>query len=720
MENEIQKLTFNMLPMTIGVLPSSYVDSMSYYETLIWLCNYLENTVIPAVNNNGEAVEELQSAYLTLHDYVEHYFDNLDVQEEINNKLDQMTEDGTLTDLISDYVDPIYRTYENEINNEISSFKTSVNSQIQNIDRLVTSSTSGSPKGVYNTVADLTAADPDHNYIYVVTADGKWYYYDTSLTSWNEGGVYQSSGIADNSISGIKTDFLNESLNVLKLEDKSGEVNGITYSISNGIITLDGTATTTFYLNANMKETQLFGPYRFKAFTDVVNSGIIISILSDDASPVYFSLQNINSSQINFVNNSNFTTFTMRIANGTVFDNLVFKPFICKEQYYSDDLPYSSYDEKLITDHIFDIGKKTISVENTNFIEKSINLVNPSNMVNGYVCRGESYGIPNYDASSSYKCYTIYNNSNSTKQYYIYPKYRLYLISSIRTTGVSTQPLDTLVETQTSEPSFISVPAGSRLIVTFFASDTDIMIAESSDPVTYTNYYLKINGLYDNVLNNKKLVTCGDSFTEYTNATFDSGQYYSKYKVWPYLIGLRNNMRVCNLAKSGSTMAVNNYSQYNFANDIYTQIPNDADYIIIKYGINDVNGETPIGTIDSSDDTTFYGAWNKVMSYIIEHYPLAKIGIIVTNGLLVQSDEPDNSNYAHAIIEIAKKYGIPTLNEWNDPNVPLLIRTGRTDVTQSIINLRNSTFRISADNTHENYSCHEYESTIIENFIRSL
>ena len=33
--------------MTIGALPTSYLISMTYEEQLIWLCDYLENTVIP-------------------------------------------------------------------------------------------------------------------------------------------------------------------------------------------------------------------------------------------------------------------------------------------------------------------------------------------------------------------------------------------------------------------------------------------------------------------------------------------------------------------------------------------------------------------------------------------------------------------------------------------------------------------------------------------------
>lgn len=89
---------FKHFCMTIGALPSSYMESMSYYEMLEWLCNYLQNTVVPAVNNNANALEELQ-------DYVKHYFDNLDVQDEIDNKLDEMAQSGQLAELVAQYLD---------------------------------------------------------------------------------------------------------------------------------------------------------------------------------------------------------------------------------------------------------------------------------------------------------------------------------------------------------------------------------------------------------------------------------------------------------------------------------------------------------------------------------------------------------------------------------------------------------------------------------------
>lgn len=98
------------------VIPLAYDESMSYYETLCALRDYLVNTVIPAVNNNADAVTELQDKYTEftnninntvqeLENYIDNYFNNLDVQTEINNKLDQMAEDGQLQDIIAQYLE---------------------------------------------------------------------------------------------------------------------------------------------------------------------------------------------------------------------------------------------------------------------------------------------------------------------------------------------------------------------------------------------------------------------------------------------------------------------------------------------------------------------------------------------------------------------------------------------------------------------------------------
>jgi len=187
MNNNINKEVITLPPfkrfcMTIGQLPSSYVETMTYYEAVTWLANYLEKTVIPAVNNNGEAVTELQY-------YVQHYFDNLDVTEEINNKLDEMAEDGTLTNLIKGYVDPLIR----DQNDVIANFKNEVNATVGQISETVDhfddkldAATNGAPLAASST-SDMT----DTSKIYVNTTDGYWYYYNGE--AWQQGGVYQSS-----------------------------------------------------------------------------------------------------------------------------------------------------------------------------------------------------------------------------------------------------------------------------------------------------------------------------------------------------------------------------------------------------------------------------------------------------------------------------------------------------------------------------------------------
>ena len=116
---EIESLTFHKFCVSIAPFPENFIDSMSNLELLYWLCNYLENTVIPAVNNNGECVTELQNLFTELKNYCDNYFTNLDVQEEINNKLDKMANDGTLYNIMKPYfesVDEQLTTMQNSIN----------------------------------------------------------------------------------------------------------------------------------------------------------------------------------------------------------------------------------------------------------------------------------------------------------------------------------------------------------------------------------------------------------------------------------------------------------------------------------------------------------------------------------------------------------------------------------------------------------------------------
>ena len=62
------------------------------------------NKIIDSENTLGTQMENVTNAFIELQNYVNNYFENLDVQDEINNKLNQMAESGELTEIIAQYL----------------------------------------------------------------------------------------------------------------------------------------------------------------------------------------------------------------------------------------------------------------------------------------------------------------------------------------------------------------------------------------------------------------------------------------------------------------------------------------------------------------------------------------------------------------------------------------------------------------------------------------
>lgn len=96
-----EKKFIKLTPFKMQVLQSfpfidADFDAITNYELLCKVVEYLNKTV--------DNVNLLESDFKELYDYVHDYFDNLDVQEEINNKLDDMAESGELADIIAQYL----------------------------------------------------------------------------------------------------------------------------------------------------------------------------------------------------------------------------------------------------------------------------------------------------------------------------------------------------------------------------------------------------------------------------------------------------------------------------------------------------------------------------------------------------------------------------------------------------------------------------------------
>lgn len=100
------------------VLPLVYDDSLSYYEVLCKLVFKIAELIEAVtkdfkdvdtklkglqaeIEGNKAAIDELERAYNALKKYVDDYFDNLDVQTEINTKIDSMVASGELANILT-------------------------------------------------------------------------------------------------------------------------------------------------------------------------------------------------------------------------------------------------------------------------------------------------------------------------------------------------------------------------------------------------------------------------------------------------------------------------------------------------------------------------------------------------------------------------------------------------------------------------------------------
>ena len=94
---------------------------------------------------------------------------------------------------------------------------------------------SATPKGVYATLVALQTAFPTGTTgIYLVTADGKWYFWNGS--AWTVGGTYQATGLADSSVVPTKLSFVVDGKNKF---DKNA-VTVSKYILDTGVLTFNG------------------------------------------------------------------------------------------------------------------------------------------------------------------------------------------------------------------------------------------------------------------------------------------------------------------------------------------------------------------------------------------------------------------------------------------------------------------------------------------------
>lgn len=655
---------------TIGELPTSYLMSMTYEEQLIWLCNYLKETVIPTVNNNAEAVKEVQDIVMLLQDYINNYFDNLDVQEEINKKLDNMAEDGSLTNLLNIVVDNRIIPLIDEQNNNIGIINNKVENQyeiIDNINSKVNSVSSGSPSGSYATEQDLINANPDHSKIYVVRSNNKWYYYNTSLNSWSIGGDYLSNNVKIDTISSTNI-FLNN------ITDN----NTNPFLIAGKYYGADGE----FIINNNW-----FSTIKFP-----VNEGDIINV--NNALQDYLIKWDNNKAYIGKINAGSTTTS----AEYVVENNVKYVSFNIFKSNQIDNL--SNINITINSNSIFNhYNLKWFELQNKEINPEKINsLENSSKNLLKFLIRGSYYNEQGDPIENS--------NWNRTK--YKIPIKAYDKIEVINGRGITILIMNNNDEVIQAYPHTFEQP----LTLTYYISEN--FVSQNASYILFNvtnmdldNYDLKINGRsifniysfewlninYDNLSNeiknllnttnknkwyDKKLVMYGDSIVAGSPGTT------------PYSTLLKNYLELntsTNEGVSGRPIADGTPNGSGTVTTVANTINNynNYDLVIIAGGTNDFKLNVPLGEIlnvnsNNYDRNTFTGAYQHLIENIIKTKSTIRL-ILMTplqrnnSGYDIYYTNSANcklSDYCQRIKELGQLYSLPVIDMYSNSGMNLI------------------------------------------------
>lgn len=256
----------------------------------------------------------------------------------------------------------------------------------------------------------------------------------------------------------------------------------------------------------------------------------------------------------------------------------------------------------------------------------------------------------------------------------------------------------------------------------------------------------KVENQYNNVLKGKKLYCGGDSITEAVNVgSFDNGY----KKSYGGIVAYRNNMEYVSDGVGGSTIGlckINGVYTNNFIQSRYKNIPTDADYITLWFGWNDnaygwkskrdeycvstygtyysaltdeqkaevdsTNWRTwlnqYISDKNSTDITTWCGAWNTVLDWILENCPNAHAGVCIGYGV--------DDSFKQPIIDVCKSHGVPYLKCYDSNDC---FSVGHSDgIASTVATQRKSLYTL--DNTHPNELGYEMISHSYEEFLKRI
>lgn len=492
-------------------------------------------------------------------------------------------------------------------------------------------------------VANSKEGMHDTNRIYVNTTDGNWYYHNGN--DWISGGVYQATELQDNSISANKTDFIEfkdlKFINQFNFNEcehegfyrssdgtfiKATSTNN--YGSTKPISYTPNTPITCWHIGGHLT----FWDENLNFIEGQITNDISYTI-KDNPRIKYFRLTIDNNMSEESKKKIRIYTYSpsrlIKLKNNDLYNSL-------------DITDYKIVKDDILPDVEFNYDW---------YVSKTGVLSNPKVDDKYYGC----YIIP-IDYPQTVEIWNdgyitvMDKNLHAIKGYGPFYKQSLVLNEGEKYIAV-TYSYNPETKGRNLKSGYVKMAHFARSINNAYFD---------SDHIVYNNQLLTkiINDLRDITnpkLANKKWDALGDSITE--------GPNYLGYKSYVYYIGTKYNMDYINKGVSGAMVSEKNESS--IVEKVKTCRPN-ADIISVACSTNDFGNSVTLGTFDSRELNTFYGALHYVCKYLVENY-LDSIKVFTTP-VKRENNNPTNRNgntledFANAIKEVCKFYGIPVID----------------------------------------------------------
>jgi lysophospholipase L1-like esterase len=627
-------------------------EAINNYRLFSKVVEYLNKT-IDNVNVLGQQVEEFSN-----------YFDNLDVQNEIDNKLDEMVESGEFQELLSNYINNIIIPLIEQQNTRISN----VENDIPRIDNDILQNILA--------IANLNNNTIKRNENNSITMDMLTQEVKESMTGGSTAVVgvdsVDNQNIKNNAVSLYKLEellqenFIPEFENVEFTRNLQGQikVNNTTNKVE-----IDTTQTDYTYAIVDLEKDKF---YNMTAGNYFVGVGIVIT---DGEENIIISTRSQSTS-----------------SQGFVPVNLAFRCNQTGLKCYIGGGNTGSWINNAFRQVQMQINKINLIKLNS----RKLNF-EPLIHLDDYMIH------KNTSLNSQPNLVTI---ENGKVDIYKISKGIKYYVSSAMYSYIA--PL--VITDNNFNVSFIKKQDGTTLTpftYEFTCEENGYMILTEFN--NYTNV-VRIIQEETNGETNKNWAVMGDSLSAVSTLGSDANTYIEN-------VSKKVSLSPTNYAHGGAgykARETNNQAFYQIANTLN----NNPDLITIFGSFNDTFttlDTSSFGTIDDTTTDTIFGCMNRTFDNLQLNYPNAIIGVIIptpwssrNNYDTTDTNKEKSNTYVNGLKQICEKRNIPYLDLYTKSNLYPWNES-----------FRNS-YYLNADGTHPNENGHLRFSAQIEEFLKSI